>query len=145
MIFVENSFVCNPDERLEVKELNVNVIGTYRKVTDKEILVGHLPIELSKLISFFIDIEHNHEHPIVNGKSMRETGLESMAVQYICFTSSKRHAITIDDKVLKRKKQYSCLSLVLAECVDSILVVCEFRMILTPLFKTRSLLEGSVN
>ena len=60
-------------------------------MTVKEILVEHLLIELSKLIAFFIDIEDNHVHAIVNGKRIREVDL-SVPVQFICFTSSNRHA-----------------------------------------------------
>ena len=62
--------------------------------------MGHIPIELLKLIGFFIDIEDNHIHAIVNSKTIREVGL-SVPAQFICFTSSKNHAKILHEELLK--------------------------------------------
>lgn len=114
---IGESLVCKRDNRLEAKELDENAIGTYKNTTDEEILVGHLPIELSKLIAFFIEIEDNHVHATVTGKRIREVGL-SVPAQFNCFTSSKKHAKIFHDELLKRKNKYSFLSLVVEEFVD---------------------------
>ena len=77
--------VCKRDQRLEAKELGENAIGTYKS---EEVLVGYLPIELLKLIAFFIDTEGNHVQAVVTGKRKREVGL-SVPAKFNCFTSSK--------------------------------------------------------
>ena len=76
--------------------------------------MGHLPIELSKLINFFIDIENNH---VVTGKRIQEVGL-SVPAKFHCFTSSKRQAKVLHDELLQRKTKYSFLSLVVEEIVE---------------------------
>ena len=44
---------CKKDEREEAKEHDENAIGVYQpKTEDGDILVGHVPIELSRLIKY---------------------------------------------------------------------------------------------
>ena len=83
----------------------------------EDVLVGYLPIELSKLIAFFIDTEDNHVQAVVTGKRKREVGL-SVPAKFNCFTPSKRHAKILRDELLKRKNSYSFLSFVVEEFVD---------------------------
>ena len=104
--------VCKRDQRLEAKELDENAIGTYKNIADEEVLVGYLPIELSKHIAFFIDIEDNHVKAVVTGKRKREVGL-SVPAKFNCFTSSKRHAKILHDDLLKCKNSYSFYRLLL--------------------------------
>ena len=66
----------------------------------KKFLVGHLPIEFSKLIAFFIDTEDNNVHAVVTGKRKREVGL-SVPAKFNCFTSSKRHAKIRHEELFK--------------------------------------------
>ena len=73
-----------------------------KNMADEEVLVGHLPIEFSKLIAFFIDTEDNNVHAVVTGKRKREVGL-SVPAKFNCFTSSKRHAKIRHEELLKRK------------------------------------------
>ena len=114
---IGESLFCKHDERLEAKELDENAVGTYKKRIDEKLLVGHLPIELSKLINFFIDIENNHVHAVVTGKRIREVGL-SVPAKFHCFTSSKRQANVLHDELLQQKPKYSFLSLVVEEFVE---------------------------
>ena len=114
---IKESLVCNRDQLLEAKELDENAIGTYKNMAEEEVLVGHLSIELSKLIEFFIDTEDNHIQAVVTSKRKREVGL-SVPAKYNSFTPSKRHAKILHDELLKRKNSYSCLSFVVEEFVD---------------------------
>ena len=57
---IEESLVCKEDKRVEAQELDKNAIETYKLMDGNETLVGHLPIELSKLISFFVEMGDNH-------------------------------------------------------------------------------------
>ena len=43
---IGESLVCKRDKRLEAKELDEYAIGAYKKMTDGEFLVGHLPKDL---------------------------------------------------------------------------------------------------
>ena len=74
-------------------------------------------IELSKLISFFIEIEYNHVHAIVNGKRIREAGL-SVPAQFNCYTLSKNHAEVLHAEMLKRKRQFLFFSLAVEDFND---------------------------
>lgn len=107
---IGESLVCKEDKRVEAQELDKNAIGTYKLMDGNETLVGHLPIELSKLISFFIEIGDNHVNATVTGKRKREIGL-SVPAKFICFTSSKSYAKILHGELLKRKTKYSYLSL----------------------------------
>ena len=56
-------------------------------------------------------------HAIVNGKRIREVDL-SLPAQFNCYTSSKNHAEVLYVELLKRKKQFSFLSLVVQDFTD---------------------------
>ena len=72
-------------------------------MTDEEVLVGYLPIELSNFIAFFIDTEDNHVQAVVTSKRKREVGL-SVHAKFNCLTSSKRHAKILHDELFKTQK-----------------------------------------
>ena len=70
-------FECEPDSREEASHFDKNAIGVYKKVDgDKDLLVGHIPMELSFLLKCFLDSDkENGMIAEVTGHRMRENGL----------------------------------------------------------------------
>ena len=65
---------------MEAKEHNENAIGVYKPATKqsdlKEMLAGHVPIELSHLLKYFLDTNADNElFANVTEKRKREVGL----------------------------------------------------------------------
>ena len=54
---------CKKDDRREeAKEHDGNAIGVHKtKTEDDDILVGHVPIELSKLIKYYLEADESNE------------------------------------------------------------------------------------
>ena len=44
---------CKADPRKEAQTYDKHALGAYKKVEGADVLVGHVPIELSSLLSFF--------------------------------------------------------------------------------------------
>ena len=76
---MDQELECAHDTRDEAKEHDVNAIRVYlvnKQLEDKQKLVGHVPIELSRLWKIFLDA--NSENKLfaqVTGKRRREGGL----------------------------------------------------------------------
>ena len=68
---------CEPDSREEVSHFDKNAIDVYKKVdADKDLLVGHIPMELSFLLKCFLNSDkENGMIAEVTGHRMRENGL----------------------------------------------------------------------
>ena len=69
--------VCRKDEREEAREHDKHAVGVYKKddtKTNSE--VGHVPIELSKLLLQFLESDSQNMVEVrVTGKRYREVGL----------------------------------------------------------------------
>lgn len=70
---------CEEDKRAEAKEYDTNAIGVYvthERPDAENTLAGHVPIELSRLLTFFLQANaDNLLTATVTGKRKREVGL----------------------------------------------------------------------
>ena len=84
---------CKEDTRAEAKEYDANAISVYViKPDNNKTLAGHVPIELSHLLSYFL--QANAENQLVTqvtGKRKREVGLVVPA-KFTAFTPELRNA-----------------------------------------------------
>ena len=73
--FIGQNLICRTDTREEAIEHDKNAIGVF-KSADKETLIGHLPIEISCLLTNFLKTApENKLDASVVGKRKREVGL----------------------------------------------------------------------
>ena len=76
--FIGEKLTCRKDNREEAQEIDIHAVGIYKKDVSSEqaTLVGHIPIELSRLMSGFLGAsEQNCIGVTVDGKRKRELGL----------------------------------------------------------------------
>ena len=97
---------CEPDSREEASHFDKNAIGVYKKVdADKDLLVGHIPMELSFLLKCFLDSDkENGMIAEVTGHRMRENGL----VVPCCYRARSRN-LKIAETVFQELKNASSL------------------------------------
>lgn len=100
---------CEEDTRAEAKEYDANAIGVYVMKTDdaNKTLAGHVPIELSQLLSYFL--QANAENQLaaqVTGKRKREVGLVVPA-KFTAFTPKLRKARILERELNGRAAKYS--------------------------------------
>ena len=95
---------CKKDNREEVLGHNKHSIGVYRKDGTR---VGHVPIELSCLIDYFVkSIGGNFVAAVVAGLRKHEVGVVVPA-NFLDFTHDLRVATVLSAEILKNKKNYS--------------------------------------
>ena len=95
-------------------EYDKNAIGVF-KSDDPETLVGHLPIEISCLLTYFLEASpENKLNVIVTGKRKREVGLVVPA-KYAAPTKSKTFAIVLTESYRKTKENIQTLNLKLLQ------------------------------
>ena len=105
---IGQNFICKTDTREEAMEYDKNVIGVF-KSDDPETLVGHLPIEISCLLTYFLEASpENKLNAIVIGKRKREVGL---VVPAKCVALNKKQNICkyFSRKVTGKEKKTSKL------------------------------------
>lgn len=94
--------------RAEAKEYDANAIGVYVIKPDaNKTLTGHVPIELSHLLSYFL--QANAENQLVaqvTGKRKREVGLVVPA-KFTAFTPELRNARILERELNGRASKYS--------------------------------------
>ena len=104
--------LCQKDLREEAREHDVHAIGVYKK--NRETWpgeVGHVPIELLKLMSQFLECEiKNFIKFQVNGKRFRENGLVVPGT-YSCYSKNNKIAQIFFDELFKKKNIYSHITL----------------------------------
>lgn len=110
---IDEKVECNKDTRVEVIEHDENAIGVYRVTkqldvaNEKKTLVGHVTIELSRLMKNFL--EANTENKLfaqVTGKRKRELGLVVPA-KFSAFTTDLRLAKVLETELNKRALKYT--------------------------------------
>ena len=95
---------CKKDSREEALSHDKHSVGVFKK---NGTLVGHIPIELSRLIDYFLEsTEENFVSALVVGPRKREVGLVAPA-KFSAFTKGKRIATIISDEILKIKIKYT--------------------------------------
>ena len=73
----EDVLICKKDDRQEAIEFDKNAVGVYNKTsTDDQLLVGHIPIELSRIMAGFLATSITNSLIVKPcGKRRREIGL----------------------------------------------------------------------
>ena len=74
---IGEKLTCRKDNREEVQEIDIHAVGIYKDVSSEQVtLAGHIPIELSRLMSGFLGVsEQNCIGVTVDGKRKKELGL----------------------------------------------------------------------
>ena len=99
---------CEEDTRAEAKEYDANAFGVYVIKPDaNKTLAGHVPIELSHLLSYFL--QANAENQLiaqVTGKRKREVGLVIPA-KFTAFNPELRNVRILERELNGRASKYS--------------------------------------
>ena len=97
--------MCRTNTREEAMEYDNHAIDIYKSENSKS-LVGHLPMELSCLLTNFLNAgAENKLHAIVIGKRKREMGL-FVPAKYVAVTKDKRFAEILVNKLLEKKEKH---------------------------------------
>ena len=97
---------CKKDYRSEALDIDKHVVGIYKE----DRLVGYVPIELSRFISYFLqESETNEVKVAVNGKRRREFGL-LVPGKYCARTESKRTVKILGDQLKIIREKYTHFS-----------------------------------
>ena len=100
---------CYEDTRKEAKDYDKHTVGIF-KLSNKErkkTLVGHIPVELSSLIDYFLKIEEtNRVIAEVTGKRKREVGLVVPA-KFTVSTMNRRFAHVLNPELNSKKEKYA--------------------------------------
>lgn len=104
---IGQKLICKTDNREEAIEYDKNAIGVFKSVDEVTLLVGHLPIEISCLLTNFLNAApDNNLEAFVVGKRKREVGLVVPA-KYVAFTKSKKFGNILFDKLHEKKEKHS--------------------------------------
>ena len=97
---------CRKDNRPEALEFDKHAIGVFKE----DILVGHIPIEVSRIISYFLQANETDEAKVeVTGKRKREIGL-IVPGKYYARTKTKRTAQILGEQLQRIKEKYTHFS-----------------------------------
>ena len=103
---VGQKLICKTDTREEAIEYDQNAIGVFKTTDEITQLVGHLPIELSCLLTNFLNAApKNKLNAFVIGKRKREVGLVVPA-KYVALTGSKIFGNILLEKLKERKEKH---------------------------------------
>ena len=105
---INQKLKCAPDTRNEALEHDENAIGVYLrgKEGSEAGLVGHLPIEISKLAKQFFNADKdNLLIATVVGKRKREVGLV-IPSKYTAMTTKKEIIDVLNEELGKKKEKY---------------------------------------
>ena len=111
---------CEFDRRNEAVEYDENAIGVYLwgEEGKESGLVGHLPIELSKLLKQFLDADKKNMLIVtVIGKRKREVGLV-IPGRYTAMTENKEIIDVLSSELVKKKEKYKYFELKYEESVN---------------------------
>ena len=105
---IGQNLICKTDTREEAMEYDKNAIGVF-KSDAPENLVGHLPTEISCLLTYFLEASpENKLNAIVIGKRKREVGLVFPA-KYAALTKKQNICKCFSRKVTGNEKKTSKL------------------------------------
>ena len=97
--------VSHKDNREEAMQYESNAIAVFKSVCheESEQLIGHIPIEISQLINYFLEAATtNTMTAVVTGKRKREIGLVVPA-KYVAYTENQKHAQILIKKLLEKQ------------------------------------------
>ena len=96
-----------PDGREEAKDYDKYAVGVYKK----DILVGHIPVEISSLCYHFLQQDpENQINAIITGKRKREVGLVVPA-NLVFLTNIKTYSQILENELQKRKDKFPSVEL----------------------------------
>ena len=100
-----------PDPREEAREYDKFAVGLYKEENDQNLLVSHVPIEISSLCYHFLKkSKTNNLNAVVTGKRQREVGLVVPA-KYSFETDDKTCAEILEKELVKRKELFPTVAL----------------------------------
>ena len=108
---MDEILLCKKDNRQEALDHDEHAVGVYKFESDdaETMLVGHVPIELSMLLSRFLKAsEKNAVEVKVCGKRRREVGLVILG-HYKARTKSRSHCKILDRELNYMKTKYTIL------------------------------------
>ena len=97
---------CKPDPREEARTYDKHALGVYKLVEGEHVLVCHAPIELSRLLTFFLTTDNEKRKDLkaeVVGKRKREIGLVVPA-KYTAMTNDIKFAQVLNVKLEEIQK-----------------------------------------
>ena len=102
--------ICCKDNRSEALECDTHAIGVYKKVEEpdeKLKLVGHVPIECSSILDYFLKADSSNKLiATAEGKRKREIGLV-VPGKFICCTKQLFQANILYCELMEKKAKYS--------------------------------------
>ena len=101
---LENNLFANPRE--EALTFDKHALSLYKNVDGKDILVGHIPKELSQLLSYFLSTDSEKRKTLkaeVIGRRKREIGL-AVPAKYTAMTNDKKFAEVLLQQLEEKKK-----------------------------------------
>ena len=109
---IEQVLLAQPDERKEALDYDKYAVGIFKQHEEdisKLSLVGHVLVELSKLLNHFLKADRgNCIYVEVIGKRKREVGLVVPA-KFSARIKCSQTAKVLDEQLLKMKEQFSTL------------------------------------
>ena len=105
---------CHEDTRKEAKDYDGHAVGLFKTPSrgENKTLVGHVPIEISSLIDYFLKADKsNSVLAQVTGKRKREVGLVVPA-RFTACTATRRQAQILDSELNKYKAKFVHLELI---------------------------------
>ena len=95
-----------PNDQEEAKEYGKYTFGLYKK----DILIGHIPIEISSLCFHFINQNSGNKiKALITGKGQREIGLVVLAK--LIFIANKWFSEVLENELVKQKNKFLTLTL----------------------------------
>ena len=95
------------DKREEAREYDKYAVGLYKE----DLLVGHIPIEISSLCFHFIQQDPDNKiKAVITGKRQREVGLV-VPVKLVFTSKNKRYSEVLEKELLKRKTKFPTVTL----------------------------------
>ena len=100
---IGETLYCKNDNRQEALQFDKHAVGVFKD----DVLVGHVPIEVSRIISYFLQTnETNTVQVEVTGKRKRELGL-IVPGKYHARTENERIAKTLGKELQMIKEKYT--------------------------------------
>ena len=98
-----DTLYCRKDNRPEALEFDKHAVGVF----EEDILVGHVPVEVPRIISYFLQANGTNEVKVeVTGKRKREIGL-IVPGKYYARTETKRIAKILGEQLQRIKEKYT--------------------------------------
>ena len=110
----DDELESHEDTRKEAKDYNGHAVGLFKTPSrgENETLVGHVPIETSSLIDYFLKAnKSNSISAQVIGKRKREVGLVVPA-RFTACTANRRRAQILESELNKCKAKFVHLELI---------------------------------